>query len=161
MKKFTQPCETGFRRIAYLVSLLMIVIMALISWEVVSRYLFNAPTSYVWPISKQLFGVYVLVAGPLTLLDGGHLRIEIFHERFSPRFKTVVSILSGLAAAVFAVVLLWQGGRMGIEAFQAREVATGIFKLPLWPLKLFLPVGGLLLLLAGLLYYLVKLEKAE
>jgi TRAP-type mannitol/chloroaromatic compound transport system permease small subunit len=161
MKKLTQQCESGFRRVAHLASLLMILIMGLISWEVVSRYLLNSPTSYVWPICKQLFGAYVLIAGPLTLLDGGHLRIEIFHERFSPRLKNLISILSGIAVAVFAGVLTWQGARMGQEAFQAREVATGVFKLALWPLKLFIPVGALLMLLAGVVYYFVRREKVE
>ena len=39
-------------------SVLILFIMAIVAYEVVSRYAFNAPTSWAWLINKQLFGVF-------------------------------------------------------------------------------------------------------
>jgi TRAP-type mannitol/chloroaromatic compound transport system permease small subunit len=130
-----------------LASLLILLIMAVVTYEVVSRYAFNTPTSWAWLINKQLFGVFVLIAGGYTLVHNSHIRIEMVYDRFSPGFRRFVNGLSLLAALLFLGSLLWKGTAMGLEAWETKEVAMGVFKLPLYPLKLFMPIGALLFIL--------------
>jgi TRAP-type mannitol/chloroaromatic compound transport system permease small subunit len=130
-----------------LASLLILVIMAVVTYEVVSRYVFNTPTSWAWLINKQLFGVFVLIAGGFTLVRKSHIRIEMLYERSSPAYRRFVDGLSLLAALLFLGSLLWKSTAMGLEAWETKEVAMGVFKLPLYPLKLFIPVGALLFIL--------------
>ncbi len=73
--------------IGNIVSFLILVIVALVTYEVVARYCFNSPTSWVWLINKQIFGVYIMIAGGYALLHNMHIRIEIFYERYPKPMK--------------------------------------------------------------------------
>jgi TRAP-type mannitol/chloroaromatic compound transport system permease small subunit len=147
MKPFFDTIERVIKAAGNAASLLILVIMVLVTYEVVSRYGFNAPTSWVWLINKQLFGVFVLVAGGYTLVHNSHIRIEMLYDRFSPAMKVVVRWFTLVAAGCFLGSLLWKSGVMGWQAWQDRELAMGVFKLPLYPLKMFMPVGAALFLL--------------
>ncbi len=129
-------------------SLFILLIMAVVVYEVVARYVFNSPTSWAWLVNKQIFGVYVMAAGGYALVHNSHIRIEMLYQHFPRSIKTVVQWLTLLAAFCFLGALLWKSGVMGSEAWETKELAMGGFKLPLYPLKLFMPFGTLLFLLA-------------
>lgn len=134
-------------------SVLILLIMAAVTYEVVARYAFNAPTSWAWLVNRQLFGVFVLAAGGYTLIHNSHIRIEMLYERYPPVMKTAVRWLTLLAALCFLGSLLWKSTVMGLDAWQSRETATGVLKLPLYPLKLLIPVGAALFILGCLAVY--------
>lgn len=137
-------------------SYLIILIMAIVTYEVISRYVFNAPTSWAWLINKQLFGVFVLIAGGYTMVQRNHIRIEMLYEHYPPGLKSVVRWFTLLAAFCFLGSLLWKSSVMGLDAWQSGETATGVFKLPLYPLKMFMPVGAAIFLLACVAIYAPK-----
>jgi TRAP-type mannitol/chloroaromatic compound transport system permease small subunit len=134
-------------------SYLIIFIMAIVTFEVTARYVFNAPTSWAWLINKQLFGIFVLLAGGYALIHKTHIRIEMLYEHFPSAIQKVIRGLTLLAAFCFLGSLLWKSGVMGLDAWQSGETATGVFKLPLYPLKMFMPVGALLFLLGCVARY--------
>jgi TRAP-type mannitol/chloroaromatic compound transport system permease small subunit len=135
------------KRVGDLCSLLILALMAVVTYEVVARYAFNSPTSWAWIINKQVFGVYVMVAGGYALVHNNHIRIEMLYQNFPRAMKMAVRWLSLVAAFCFLGALLWKSWVMGMEAWETKEVAMGIFKLPLYPLKLFMTVATLLFLL--------------
>ncbi len=127
--------------------------MALVTYEVISRYAFNAPTSWAWLINKQLFGIFVLIAGGYTLIHESHIRIEMLYEHYPPVMKTFVRWLTLIIAFIFLGTLLWKSSVMGLDAWQMKEKAMGVFKLPLYPLKMFMPIGTALFILACIAVY--------
>ena len=135
------------KRLGDAASLIILLIMALATYEVVSRYAFNAPTSWAWLINKQLFGIFVLVAGSYALVNDTHIRIEMLYERFTPLMQNVIRWLTLVAALCFLGCLFWKSTIMALEAWETREVAMGVFKLPLYPLKMFMPIGAALFIL--------------
>ena len=128
-------------------SLLILLLMAVITYEVVARYAFNSPTSWAWLVNKQLFGIYVMFAGGYALIHNSHIRIEMLYQHFPKAIKTLIRWLTLVAAFCFLGALLWKSWVMGSEAWQNKEVAMGVFKIPLYPLKLIMPLGALLFLL--------------
>lgn len=134
-------------------SLLILPIMAGVTYEVLARYAFNAPTNWSWVINRQLFGVFVLIAGSYTLIKRSHIHIEILFNKFPPVMKMVVRWLTLAAALIFLGSLLWNSALMGFDAWQAGETATGVLKLPLYPMKMFMPVATFLFILACVVVY--------
>ena len=155
MKTLADAITLAIKKIGDVGSLLLLVIMGVMTYEVIARYLFNSPTSWAWVINKQLFGVYVMIAGGYALVHNSHIRIELFYQRFPPVVKTAVHWLSLVAATCFLAALTWKSWVMGVEAYETKEVAMGVFKLPMYPLKLFMPIGTALFL-AGCLVTLVR-----
>ena len=147
MNAFINGVTRVIQKAGDLASLLILAIMAVVTYEVVSRYAFNHPTSWAWVINKQLFGVFVLLAGGYTLIHKSHIRIEMLYDRFPPAMKTVIRWLTLLAALLFLGSLLWKSTVMGLEAWDTKELNMWVFKLPLYPLKLFMPMATVLFIL--------------
>ena len=126
------------------VSLLVFLMMFITAFEVVARYVFNRPTIWVWPINKQIFAVFILIGGVYALRHGAHIRIEMVYSSFPPKFKRFARIVDSLAFLSFMGVLIWQGSWVGWNSIVSSETAGGAFPIPLYPLKLFIPLVAVL-----------------
>ena len=132
------------------VSILIIVIMFFTTIEVVLRYVFNSPTIWVWPLSRQIFGVYILCAGIYTMSKNAHIKIEVIYNLFPKKLKLIANIISLVSFICFMGVLIWQGAWMGQNSLAAHETAHGAFRIPLYPLKMLIPLAALLFFLEGI-----------
>ena len=150
MNAFFKLTNTITAKISKPISLLVFIIMCNTTIEVISRYFFNRPTIWVWPINKQLFGIFILFAGAYTMLRGQHIRIEILYEHFSPKLRSIARVFAIIAMITFLGVLIWQGSWMGLNALKAGQKASGAFTIPLYPLKLLIPLCVSLFLLQGI-----------
>lgn len=130
-----------------------IVILILgISFEVFMRYALNAPTSWAFDFSFILYGSLFLMSGAYTLSRGGHVRADIFYRTWKPRnqarlelFLYFIFYFPGVLALVFA------GWQYGSDAMRIREVSVNSpVGVPIWPLKMLIPVAGVLLTLQGI-----------
>lgn len=148
--------ETGIIRFGNIISLLILFMMLFTTYEVFARYLFNRPTSWVWLINRQLFAIFALVGGSYTMAHGMHIRIEMLLERYNPVMKTVIRCVSLLCLTGFLGVMIWQGAKLGWISFGNREYVPGNFKMPLYPVKLFLPLATFLFLIEGIVCFFKK-----
>jgi TRAP-type mannitol/chloroaromatic compound transport system permease small subunit len=135
------------------ISLLILLMMFITTVEVVGRYAFNHPTLWVWPINRQLFGVFILFAGIYAMSKEAHIRVEIVYDYFPPKMKMMARRIAMVAFLCFMVALVLQGSRLGWNSVMAREKLTGAFPIPLYPLKLLIPIAAFLFLLEGIVVF--------
>jgi TRAP-type mannitol/chloroaromatic compound transport system permease small subunit len=120
-------------------------------YEVGVRYVLNDPTSWAFDLSYLMYGAVFYMAGAYTLSRGGHVRADMFYRRWDPRTQAVVELtlyvfffFPGILALVVA------GGAYGMESLRLREVSVNSpAGVPIWPLKMMIPVGGALIALQG------------
>jgi TRAP-type mannitol/chloroaromatic compound transport system permease small subunit len=123
---------------------LVFLIMLITTSEVIARYVFNSPTNYAWPLNRQLFGIFILFAGAYTMRMGGHIRIEIFYDRFPPKVRLAARVIGLAACLLFLGTLVWQGSWMGLNSLMMNEKVAGGFRIPLYPFKLLIPLAAIL-----------------
>lgn len=141
------------------VSLLIFLMMVITTVEVVGRYVFNHPTSWAWPLNRQLFGVFILFAGIYTMSKEDHIKVEIFYDHFPPKMKKTARWIAMATFLCFMIALVLQGSRMGWNSLIVREKLTGAFPIPLYPLKLLIPIAAFLFLLEGIVVFSRKNNK--
>ncbi|MBA4264219.1 MAG: hypothetical protein C0453_03990 [Comamonadaceae bacterium] len=129
-----------------------IVILTLgITYEVFVRYVLNAPTSWAFDFSFILYGSLFLMAGAYTLSRGGHVRADIFYRRWRPRTQATLELV--LYVFFFfpgVLALVFSGWEYGSESMRIKEVSVNSpAGVPIWPLKMLIPVAGVLLALQG------------
>ena len=132
------------------VSLLALVLMTIVVIRVVARYVFDVPFIWGFPVNRQVFGVFILFAGVYAMRVNAHLRVEVFHTRFSPRARFYIGFIDLAAFLVFMIVLIWQGGWMAGNSLMNQELSQGVPKVPLYVIKTFIPVVAVLFLLEGI-----------
>jgi TRAP-type mannitol/chloroaromatic compound transport system permease small subunit len=129
-----------------------IVILVLgVSYEVFVRYALNNPTSWAFDFSFILYGALFLMSGAYTLSRGGHVRADIIFRRLKPRTQAglefVLYILFFFPGVLALVIAGWGYGH---EAMAIKEVSVNSpVGVPIWPLKMLIPVAGVLLTLQG------------
>ncbi len=124
---------------------LVVVVCAVTFYEVVSRYLFNAPTT--WSLDISIYAMFwaCFLGAAYTLREGGHVAVDVVVRRLgeAPR-RWVALAIHGLVAIFFAVVS-WQGLVACLEAYEFGEVTTSVLRFPLYLPMAAIPVGGALI----------------
>jgi TRAP-type mannitol/chloroaromatic compound transport system permease small subunit len=131
-------------------SFIILALIATVMYEVVSRYLFNAPTRWCSEISQYLQAGAVLLGGGYCLVSDGHVRVDILHGQFKPGAQKLVEILTFLVVLCFTFAMIWQGAETSYEAWIHDKRSMTILEFPLFPSMVLVPIGAALLLLQSL-----------
>lgn len=95
-----------------------------------------------------LFGAAFMLAAAYTLQNNAHVRIDVVSNRLSKRTRDVIEILGHLLIlAPFSLILLWLSWPYFLESYVEGEVSSNAGGLPVWPAKLLIFAGMLLLCL--------------
>jgi TRAP-type mannitol/chloroaromatic compound transport system permease small subunit len=124
--------------------------VAVLVYEVVARYVFNAPTIWAHGTTQRIFAVYYFICGAYISLNRSHITMDIIYERFSPRKKAILDIIGFIFFFAFCGVLLWYGSRYAWVSTINLEPDNTPFRAPLYPIKMMIPVGALLIILQEL-----------
>ncbi len=74
----------------------LLLLISLIVIDVILRYLFKITAEWVTELEWHLFGLVILFSGAEALLYHKHVRVDIFYDRFNPRVKKIIDIISYL-----------------------------------------------------------------
>jgi len=115
-----------------------------------ARYALGESSNAWLEIQWYLFGAMFLLAAGYTLKHNGHVRIDIFYNRLTPRGQAWVDLVGGLVFLLpMAGLLAWLAWPMFHEAWVTHELSPDAGGLVRWPVKLLLPAGFALLALQG------------
>jgi TRAP-type mannitol/chloroaromatic compound transport system permease small subunit len=120
-------------------------------YEVFVRYVLNNPTSWAFDMSYLMYGAVFYMAGAYTLSRGGHVRADMYYRRWKPRTQARVELV--LLITFFfpgVLALVYSGWGYGYQSMRILEVSVNSpAGVPIWPLKMMIPVGATLLALQG------------
>ena len=120
-------------------------------YEVIVRYVFNNPTAWAFDLSYLMYGAVFFMAGAYTLSRGGHVRADMFYRLWQPRTQAAVELVLYVVfffPGILALVLA--GWLYGVESHRISEVSVNSpAGIPIWPMKMMIPIGGTLMALQG------------
>ena len=129
----------------------VVLLTALICWEVFSRYILSNPHDWVFDITYMLYGIMFMMAGAYPLTKNGHVRGDVLYGFFQPRTQALfdlilyfVFFIPGIIALVYAGIY-FAGESLAINE-HTTQTANGP---PIWPFKMIIPLAGGLLLIQG------------
>ncbi|PWF23200.1 TRAP transporter small permease subunit [Corticimicrobacter populi] len=135
-------------RVVIWLTLLMAIVSA--SNAVVRKTLHISSNAWL-ELQWYMFGAIFLLAAGYTLLKNEHVRVDVLAQRLSRRTQIKIEIFGVLFFLLPASLLvLWLSWPMFIESWVTHEQSSNTGGLVRWPVKLLIPVGFLLLVLAGI-----------
>ncbi len=137
--------EKGGRFISFLVLLMF----GLLLLEVFLRYALNSPTVWANEMSQMVFGAYVVLSGGYILAKGGHMNVDILFSRLSRRTQAKLDIFTSVLFFMFCGMMVYFGGSLAWESLSTFEHSQSAWNPPIYPVKLMIPVGAILLLIQG------------
>jgi len=150
---FTIRIVDGFSDvIGKIVSLGMLFLVFSISYECFSRYLFNAPTIWVFETNYMVNGSAFMLGCAYALLKGAHVRTDIFWDTFSERKKGLIDFWSYLILFYPTMIIFFIIS--ADDAWYAYELSERSEQTPwrplLWPFRAAVPMMALLMMIQGI-----------
>lgn len=133
-----------------LVAPLTLLITFFVLWEILARYLFNAPTTWSNEVNQYLLCALVMIGGGYTLKNRAHTRVDIIYLKMGRAKKEWVEIISGLMVLLFCCPMIYFGTVIAYEAYVQGETSVSAAQLVLWPSQAMVPLGAFLLALQAL-----------
>ena len=132
-------------------SWLIVGLTALISWEVFSRYVLDAPHAWAFDAMIMLYGTLFMMSGAYTLSKNGHVRGDVLYGFFQPRTQATLDLILYFLFFIPGVVAMTYAGYFyAAESWAINEhsniTADGP---PIYPFKTVIPLAGLFLLAQG------------
>jgi TRAP-type mannitol/chloroaromatic compound transport system permease small subunit len=144
--------DTLSQRIGQIFSWSIIVLTAVITYEVLMRRFLRSPTNWGYDVTYMLYGTLFMMAGAYALSRGNHVRGDFLYRNYPPRlqasFDLALFILFFFPATAAMMIAGWHFFEL---SFAQDERSSFSPSGPvIWPFKFLIPVVGALMLLQGL-----------
>lgn len=137
-------------RIGGVISWALLASVLICSGNAVVRYLFNTSSNAWLEIQWYLFSAIFLLASAYTLKRNEHVRIDVITGRLSRRTQAWIDVFGFLLFLLpMTLVILYYATPYAWLSIQNQEVSSNAGGLIVWPAKLLIPAGFLLLTLQG------------
>lgn len=135
-------------RVGRLVTWLVLAAVLVSSVNATVRKLFNMSSNAYLEAQWYMFSAIFLLCAAWTLLRNEHIRIDVVAGRFTKRTQTLIDVFGTVFFLLPMVALvLWQSVPWAWRAVVSGEVSASAGGLILWPAKILVPIGFVLLLL--------------
>ena len=146
------------RSASTLAGLAVLVIVALITYDVVMRFFFNEPQLFVDEVASFLQVLVIFGGLAYTFRTGGHVRVDLVTARLPAAARARLRLVGLLGSLAFLGIVLWTTTQSALTAYRYGRVST-VMLYPLWFPMLLIPLG-LALLAIVMLVALVQQARA-
>lgn len=138
-------------RVGQIVMWVTLIVVFISAGNAVIRKLFHVSSNAWLEVQWYMFGAMFLLASGYTLLKNEHVRVDVVSSRLSVRTQIYIEIVGVLLFLLpMAVLIMWLSWPMFVDSFVTNEQSSNSGGLVRWPVKLLIPVGFFLLVIAAI-----------
>lgn len=142
------------RVLSAVLAALIVVMVASVTWQVISRYLLGAPSSWTEELARFTLVWIGLLGGAHAYRRRLHLGLDLLETRLAGRARRLQSLAVHVTVAAFAATVLIGGGFELIRLATQLGQSTPALGLPMGAVYAALPVSGALMLMhAGIVLF--------
>lgn len=137
-------------RIGRLASWLILVAVLVATINALVRYIFNIGSNAFLELQWYLFSTVFLLGAAWTLKRNEHIRIDVMVGHYSKQALAWIDIFGTVFFLLpLCAIVLYNGIPFAAESARNGEVSSNAGGLILWPAKMLLPLGFILLAMQG------------
>jgi len=126
---------------------LMVAMVAAVSWQVISRYVFASPSSWTEEVARFLLIWIGVLGAAYAFRTGVHLGLDILPKKLTGVSAKVLKLFTLLAVMIFSVsVLIIGGGSLVALTWELRQYSA-VLGLPIAFVYSVIPTAGVLICL--------------
>ena len=160
MNPLVNRIERITTNIGIIAALTLVPLILTTTYEVLARYIFNAPTIWAYEVGYMLTGTHFLLGMAYTLQQGQFIRIDIFSQDMSEKTRALIDIC---AYSVILPLMMWLTYGLTsylISGFIKNERSgQSAMNMAVWPFRVVFLIAFTLLALQVYAEFMKSLEK--
>ena len=153
---FSKVMDILERILRLIIGVFMLVMLAVIAYQVVLRYVFKASNIWSEELARYLMCYVVLLGAAIAVRKYSHLQVDFVLNLLKPRIRCIAVCICTLAGAAFLGFFFVYGVELCKSTVNSISSGTGI---PMCYAYACLPIGAALMILASLEVILKELVK--
>ncbi|NLU73628.1 TRAP transporter small permease [Streptomyces sp. HNM0575] len=149
IRKYVLACAMALAVVSMAVVALM---MLTITYDVVVRFTFSAPTDWAYPLNAAGVLAATSLAIPYFYAKGQHISMDLVHRALPHGLRRVADVVTAVATAFLGVVLAVTAYRSLRVAIDGGLTGSGTFSIPYWIPDAVLCLSGVLLAVVAVLF---------
>jgi len=131
----------------------VLAIVLLIVTNVLGRYFFDLRFDFAVDVSWQLYGILIIMGCSHALATDSHIRTDVYWNKLSDKLKAKIDLVSYVVLFFPAIgILTYKSTLDTIRSVEVNETSSATMaQLVIWPLKIGITLGLILLLYQGIL----------
>ncbi len=146
---FARATDAVASYMAYIASIVLMLLMFITTADVAGRYFFNQPLTGVFDLTH--FAVLIMVFFGLAYcgIKGGHVAIELLYDRLSRRVAKVLDRIINLLGATLFLVIAWRTVIQSFDIMEFKE-SSQLLLIPYYPFYWLVAFGSVIFALVML-----------
>ena len=132
--------------IAHFLVVLMALMVLNVTWQVVSRYVFQSPSSFTDELSRYMLIWVGMLGAAYVAGKNEHLAIDILLTKLEEKAQNKLMILINICILIFALVVMLIGGSNLVYLTFILEQKSAVLQIPLAYIYGIIPFSGLLVI---------------
>jgi TRAP-type mannitol/chloroaromatic compound transport system permease small subunit len=136
--------------LGYLVMYLTLVMMGLLLFASVTRYVFNVPFVWIIEMAQFLMAAYYILGGGYSMQLDAHVRMDVLYERWRPRTRAFVDSITVFFLVFYLAFMVRGGIASSAYSLKYNQTNYSAWAPPMAPIKIIMTVGIFLMLLQAI-----------
>jgi TRAP-type mannitol/chloroaromatic compound transport system permease small subunit len=159
IKAYVRYVDAVNRVLGSAVMYLALVMMGLLLFASVTRYIFNVPFIWIIEMSQFLMAAYYILGGGYSMQLDAHVRMDVLYERWRPKTRAFMDSITAFFLVFYLVVMMYGGISSSAYSLKYNQVNYSAWAPPMAPIKIIMTVGIALMLLQALALFFRDLAK--
>lgn len=118
-------------------------------WQVLTRYLFNNPSTWSEELASYIFAWVTILGAAYVFGKREHMAIPVLVDRFSEKTQQKLALLSEVVVLIFALVIMIYGG-ISISSLGMGQLSSSL-GVPMGYFYMVIPISGLFIAIYNIL----------
>lgn len=149
IKSYVRVVDKVNHRIGRWTMLVIFVMVGVLFYSAISKTFFN-PSLWTYEFAQFLMVGYFLIGGAYSLQTDSHVRMDLLYGSWKPRTKNGWDAATSLVMIAYLVMLMYGAISSTYYAIEYGERSYSIWRPYMWPIKVVMCIGILLMILQAI-----------
>ena len=160
IKSYVRIVDNVNYRIGRVTMLVIFIMVGILFYSAISKTFFN-PSLWTYEFAQFLMVGYFLFGGAYSLQTDSHVRMDLLYGRWTSRTKNRWDAVTSLVMISYLVLLLYGSISSTYYAIEYGERSYSIWRPYMWPIKVLMTTGIMLMLLQAISQFFKDLAAAR
>lgn len=141
MEALKNSIRKATRAVCFFGMFFAIPLMLITTIDAIGRDLFDKPLPGTIELSEYMLSIIILLGAAYTQQVKGHVGVDFLTKKLSVKTQSFLNIITTILSMLIITIVIWQGFIEGCS----EKACSDMLRIPQWPFRLLVTVGGILL----------------